>query len=254
MEWLTDLDWELVADSFWPMLKGGLTGTIPLTLASFSLGLVLALVVALMRISSIRPVSWLARAYISVIRGTPLLVQLFVIFFGLPSIGVTLDPWPSAVIAFTLNVGGYAAEVIRAAILSVPKGQWEAGYTIGMTHVQTLRRLILPQAARVSVPPLSNTFISLVKDTSLASLILVTEMFRVAQQIAAFSQQFMVLYIEAAVIYWMFCLVLSAGQDLLERRLDRYVASSDSGARRSRRRLRRPAAARVRVEQVLRGS
>ena len=151
MDWLTDLDWELVLDSFWPMLKGGLTGTIPLTLASFSLGLMLALVVALMRISSIRAVSWIARAYISIIRGTPLLVQLFVIFFGLPSIGVTLDPWPSAVIAFSLNVGGYAAEVIRSAILSVPLGQWEAGYTIGMTRVQTLRRLILPQAARVSV-------------------------------------------------------------------------------------------------------
>lgn len=224
MDWLTDLDWELVLDSFWPMLKGGLTGTIPLTLASFSLGLMLALVVALMRISSIRAVSWIARAYISIIRGTPLLVQLFVIFFGLPSIGVTLDPWPSAVIAFSLNVGGYAAEVIRAAILSVPLGQWEAGYTIGMTRVQTLRRLILPQAARVSVPPLSNTFISLVKDTSLASLILVTEMFRVAQQIAAFSQQFMLLYVEAAVIYWVFCLVLSSGQMRLERRLDRYVA------------------------------
>ena len=224
MDWLTDLDWELVLDSFWPMLKGGLTGTIPLTLASFSLGLMLALVVALMRISSIRAVSWIARAYISIIRGTPLLVQLFVIFFGLPSIGVTLDPWPSAVIAFSLNVGGYAAEVIRAAILSVPLGQWEAGYTIGMTRVQTLRRLILPQAARVSVPPLSNTFISLVKDTSLASLILFTEMFRVAQQIAAFSQQFMLLYVEAAVIYWVFCLVLSSGQMRLERRLDRYVA------------------------------
>ncbi|GAB3186742.1 amino acid ABC transporter permease [Nesterenkonia suensis] len=223
MEWLSDLDWELVADSFWPMLKGGLTGTIPLTLASFSLGLVLALVVALMRISSIRPVSWLARAYISIIRGTPLLVQLFVIFFGLPSIGVTLDPWPSAVIAFSLNVGGYAAEVIRAAILSVSTAQWEAGYTIGMSRVQTLRRVILPQAARVSVPPLSNTFISLVKDSSLASLILVTEMFRVAQQIAAFSQQFMVLYVEAAVIYWMFCLVLSSAQVRLERRLDRFV-------------------------------
>ncbi|MFD5823738.1 amino acid ABC transporter permease [Nesterenkonia xinjiangensis] len=206
------------------MLRAGLTGTIPLTLASFSLGLILALVVALMRISSIRPVSWIARAYISVIRGTPLLVQLFVIFFGLPSVGVTIDPWPSAVIAFSLNVGGYAAEVIRAAILSVPVGQWEAGYTIGMSRVQTLRRLILPQAARVSVPPLSNTFISLVKDTSLASLILVTEMFRAAQQIAAFSQQFMVLYVEAAVIYWVFCLVLSSGQMRLERRLDRYVA------------------------------
>lgn len=219
-----DIDWGLVTDSFWPLLMGGLQGTIPVSLASFALGLILALIVALMRISANRLVSWAARAYISVIRGTPLLVQLFVIFFGLPSIGVTIDPWPSAVIAFSLNVGGYAAEVIRAAILSVPKGQWEAGYTIGMPRVQALWRIILPQAARVSVPPLSNTFISLVKDTSLASLILVTEMFRVAQQIAAFSQEFMVLYVEAAAIYWVFCLVLSAGQVRLERRLDRYVA------------------------------
>ena len=103
-------------------------------------------------------------------------------------------------------------------------GQWEAGYTIGMSNAKTLRRIILPQAARVSVPPLSNTFISLVKDTSLASLILVTELFRVAQQIAAFSQQFMLLYLEAALIYWLFCLALSSGQNALERRLDRHVA------------------------------
>ena len=165
-----------------------------------------------------------ARFYVSVIRGTPLLVQLFVIFYGLPSLGVKLDPWPSAIIAFSLNVGGYAAEVIRAAILSVPKGQWEAGHTIGMSKGQALRRIILPQAARVSVPPLSNTFISLVKDTSLASLILVTELFRNAQQIAAFSQEFMVLYLEAALVYWVICLALSTGQSALEKRLDRYVA------------------------------
>ena len=137
---------------------------------------------------------------------------------------MTLDPWPSAIIAFSLNVGGYAAEVIRAAILSVPKGQWEAGHTIGMSRGQSLRRIILPQAARVSVPPLSNTFIALVKDTSLASLILVTELFRKAQQVAAFSQEFMLLYLEAALIYWVICLVLSTGQSVLEKRLDRYVA------------------------------
>ncbi|WP_345941455.1 amino acid ABC transporter permease [Nesterenkonia sp. E16_10] len=218
------MDWQLAIDSFWPLLRGGLTGTIPLTLVSFTLGLVLALVLALMRISGNRLFSGIARAYISVIRGTPLLVQLFVIFYGLPSVGLTIDPWPSAAIAFSMNVGGYAAEVIRAAILSVPKGQWEAGYTIGMSRNQALRRLILPQAARVSVPPLSNTFISLVKDTSLASLILVTELFRVAQEIAAFSQEFMLIYVEAAMIYWVFCLVLSTVQDRLERRLDRYVA------------------------------
>lgn len=215
---------QLFLDSFWPIVWGGISGTIPLALASFAIGLVLALVVALMRLSKNRVVSNVARFYISVIRGTPLLVQLFVIFYGLPSIGLVIDPWPSAIVAFSLNVGGYAAEVIRAAILSVPKGQWEAAYTIGMSPATTLRRVILPQAARVSVPPLSNTFISLVKDTSLASLILVTELFRVSQEIASATFEFMLIYLEAALIYWLFCLVLSGGQSVLEKRLDRYVA------------------------------
>ncbi|MCM6761712.1 amino acid ABC transporter permease [Rathayibacter sp. ZW T2_19] len=218
------MDIDLVLRSFWPILSGGLVGTIPLALASFVLGLVLALGVALMRLSKVRILAWIARVYISVIRGTPLLVQLFVIFYGLPSLGIRIDPWPSAIIAFALNVGGYAAEVIRAAILSVPKGQWEAAHTIGMGRGLALRRIILPQAARVSVPPLSNTFISLVKDTSLASLILVTELFRQAQKIATASSEFMLLYLEAALIYWLICLVLSSGQSLLEKRLDRYVA------------------------------
>lgn len=218
------VNWELVWSSLGPILMGAVTGTIPVALASFGLGLVLALLVALMRLSRNVVLSSIARVYISVIRGTPLLVQLFVIFYGLPSVGITISPWPSAIIAFSLNVGGYAAEVIRAAILSVPKGQWEAGHTIGMSRRQSLIRIILPQAARVSVPPLSNTFISLIKDTSLASLILVTELFRQAQQVAAFSQEFMLLYLEAAVIYWVICLVLAGGQSSLEKRLDRYVA------------------------------
>ncbi|GGM35488.1 amino acid ABC transporter permease [Promicromonospora citrea] len=218
------MDWQLVSESFWPLLRGALTGTMPLALASFAIGLVLALFVALLRLSPNPVLSWVGRAYISLIRGTPLLVQLFIIFYGLPQLGIRIDPWPSAIIAFSLNVGGYAAEVVRAAILSVPKGQWEAGWTVGMSPARTLSRIILPQAARVSVPPLSNTFISLVKDTSLATLILVTEMFRVAQQIAAFSNEFLLIYSEAALIYWMFCTVLSAGQNVLEKRLDRYVA------------------------------
>lgn len=217
-------DWQLFWHSLGPIALGGLTGTIPLALSSFAIGLVIALFVALARISSNRALAAIARFYISVIRGTPLLVQLFVIFYGLPSIGLTIPEWPSAIIAFSLNVGGYGAEVIRAAILSVPRGQWEAGYTIGMSRAVTLRRIILPQAARVSVPPLSNTFISLVKDTSLASLILVTELFRQAQQVAAFSQKFMLLYLEAALVYWLICLVLSTAQTRVERRLDRYVA------------------------------
>ncbi|WP_184240452.1 ABC transporter permease subunit [Conyzicola lurida] len=218
------MQWELVWSSLGPIVSGAVTGTIPLALTSFVLGLIIALGVALARISRVRVLSGAARVYVSIIRGTPLLVQLFVIFYGLPSVGLLIDPWPSAIIAFALNVGGYAAEVIRAAILSVPVGQWEAGHTIGMSRGQTLRRIILPQAARVSVPPLSNTFISLVKDTSLASLILVTELFRRAEQIATFSSEFMLLYIEAAVVYWVICLALSSGQNALEKRLDRYVA------------------------------
>ncbi|SIS13625.1 amino acid ABC transporter permease [Microbacterium sp. RURRCA19A] len=216
--------WTLLLDSFWPMVLAGLRGTIPLSLASFAIGLVIALGMALLRLSRTAVLRGIARFYISVIRGTPLLVQLFVIFYGLPAVGVVIDPFPAAVIAFSLNVGGYAAEVIRAAILSVPRGQWEAAHVVGLSRRKTLTRIILPQAARVSVPPLSNTFISLVKDSSLASLILVTELFRQAQNIAAFSYEFMAVYLEAALIYWLFCLVLSAGQGVLERRLDRHVA------------------------------
>ena len=216
--------WTLLVDSFWPMVLAGITGTIPLSLASFAIGLVIALAMALLRLSRNVVLSGFARFYISIIRGTPLLVQLFVIFYGLPSLGLTIDPFPAAVIAFSLNVGGYAAEVIRAAILSVPRGQWEAAHTVGLSPRKTLTRIILPQAARVSVPPLSNTFISLVKDSSLASLILVTELFRQAQAIAAFSYEFMAVYLEAALIYWLFCLVLSFGQNALEKRLDRHVA------------------------------
>jgi len=217
--------WQLFVGSLGPIALAGLLGTIPLALISFALGLLIAVVVALMRISVNPVLSSVARFYISVIRGTPLLVQLFVIFYGMPAVGITIDPWPSAIIALSLNVGGYGAEVVRAAILSVPQGQWEAAYTVGMNRTRTLTRIILPQAARVSVPPLSNTFISLVKDTSLTSTILVTELFRVTQQIAASSYQVMVVYLAAALVYWVFCLVLSFGQSALERRLDRRVAN-----------------------------
>jgi len=219
-----DIDWALFVSSFWPILSGAIVGTIPLTLMSFTLGLFIALGVALMRLSHLRVVKAIGWFYVSVIRGTPLLVQLFFIFYALPNLGVLIDPWPSAVLAFSLNVGGYGAEVIRAAILSVPRGQWEAGYTIGYSNTQTLWRVILPQAARVSVPPLSNTFISLVKDTSLASVVLVTELFREARQIAVFTSDFVLIYLEAALIYWLLCLGLGGLQTLLEKRLDRYVA------------------------------
>lgn len=216
--------WQLIADNLWPLARAALTMTIPLTVISFAIGLVLALAVALARLSSNVVLANIARFYISVIRGTPLLVQLFIVFFALPEFGVRIDPFPAAVIAFSLNVGGYAAEIIRSAILSIPKGQWEAAETIGMGYATSLRRIVLPQAARVAVPPLSNTLISLVKDTSLASTILVTELLRQAQIVAAPTFEFFALYGTAAVYYWVICLVLSFGQGRIERRLERYVA------------------------------
>jgi cystine transport system permease protein len=216
--------WDLIWRNLWPMLVATVTKTLPLTAISFVIGLVLALFLALARISKIRPLSLLARGYISVIRGTPLLVQLFIVFYALPQLNIVIDPFPAAVIAFSLNVGGYAAEVVRAAILSIPKGQWEAAQTIGMGYSKTLQRIILPQAARTAVPPLSNTLISLVKDTSLASTILVTELLRVAQLAAAPTFDFFALYGVAAVYYWVICFVLSFGQIRLETRLERYVA------------------------------
>lgn len=215
---------EIAQNSVVPLLQGAIFYTIPLTLISFICGLGLAVLTALARISDVKILQIIARIYVSAIRGTPLLVQLFILFYGLPTIGITLDPWPSAIIGFSLNVGAYASEIIRAAILSIPKGQWEAGFSIGMSRRQALRRIIIPQAARVSIPPLSNTFISLVKDTSLASMILLTEMFRRAQEIATTNYEFLLLYTEAALIYWVICFILSIAQGRIENRLDRYVS------------------------------
>ncbi|MBM7586389.1 cystine transport system permease protein [Bacillus pakistanensis] len=215
---------DILQSSLLPMVKGALYYSIPLTMISFILGMILAILTALARLSGFSILRGIARVYVSAIRGTPLLVQLFIIFYGLPSIGLKFDPFPSAVIAFSLNVGAYASEIVRAAIQSIAKGQWEAGYSIGMTYGQTLKRIVLPQAARVSIPPLSNSFISLVKDTSLASLILVTELFRRAQEIAATNYQFLLLYVEAAFLYWIMCFILTIIQDRIESRLDRYIA------------------------------
>lgn len=215
---------DIAQSSFLPLLEGAIQYTIPLTLISFTIGLMLATLTALARISTVKLFQIIARIYVSIIRGTPLLVQLSILFYGLPTVGITLEPFTAAILGFSLNVGAYASEVIRAAILSIPKGQWEAANTIGMSYSQSLKRIILPQASRVSIPPLSNTFISLVKDTSLASFILVTEMFRRAQEIAAFNYEFLLLYAQAGLIYWVLCFLLSLVQGRLEHRFDRYVS------------------------------
>ncbi|ASK26708.1 amino acid ABC transporter permease [Neisseria chenwenguii] len=220
---------DLVISAFWPMVKAGFLISVPLAVCSFLIGMVVAVGVALLRVMPVegwlhRVALALAKIYISAIRGTPILVQISIVFYGLPAIGVFIDPVPAAIIGFSINVGAYASETIRAAILSVPKGQWEAGFSVGMTYIQTFRRIITPQAFRVSVPPLSNEFIGLFKNTSLAAVVTVTELFRVAMEAANRSYDFLPVYIEAALVYWCFCWVLFFIQAKLEKRLDRYVA------------------------------
>ncbi len=210
---------QLMIDSFWPLLSAGLIFTVPLTLITFVLGIVLGLSVALTRLYGPAPLVILVRFYVWLIRGTPLLVQLFLIFYGLPSAGIVLDAFTAAVIGFTLNIGAYSSEIIRATLAAIPKGQWEAAYSIGMNWPQVMWRVILPQAARIAVPPLSNTFISLVKDTSLAAAVTVPELFQAAQRLASVTYEPLILYIETALIYLMFSSVLSTLQDRLEQRL-----------------------------------
>ncbi|CAJ1874928.1 cysteine ABC transporter permease [Aeromonas veronii] len=210
---------QLMIDSFWPLLRAGLIFTVPLTLITFVLGILLGLLVALARLYGPTPLVALVRFYVWLIRGTPLLVQLFLIFYGLPSAGIVLDAFTAAVIGFTLNIGAYSSEIIRATLAAIPKGQWDAAYSIGMNWPQVMWRVILPQAARIAVPPLSNTFISLVKDTSLAAAVTVPELFQAAQRLASVTYEPLILYSETALIYLMFSSVLSTLQDRLERKL-----------------------------------
>lgn len=213
----------LMAQSLWPLLCAGLVFTVPLTLASFALGLTLAFIVALVRLFGPNWAVQIVRFYVWLIRGSPLLVQLFVIFYGLPNVGIVLDPLTAAIIGFSLNVGAYNSEVIRGVIESIPKGQWEAAFSMGMTRPQALRRVILPQAARVALPPLSNSFIALVKDTSLAAVLTVPEVFQAAQRIASVTYEPLILYTEAALVYLVFSSVLSSAQVRLERKFGRHA-------------------------------
>ena len=217
----------ILIDSFPNILINGLTVTLPLTIISFALALVIALITALVQTAKIPVLRQLARFYVWVIRGTPVLVQLFVVFYGLPSLGVLIDPFPAAVACFAINEGAYCAETIRAALESVPAGQMEAGYCVGMTYLQTMRRIVLPQALRTAFPPLSNSLIAMVKDTSLAANITVTEMFMATQKLVAYYYEPMALYIEVGVIYLIFSTVLTWVQRWGEKKLSAYGAQKE---------------------------
>lgn len=214
----------ILVDSFWKILLPGLRMTIPLTIISFTLAMIIAVAVALVQFAHVRVLTQLARFYIWIIRGTPLLVQLFVVFYGLPGVGIIIDPFPAAVIVFSINEGAYCAETMRAALESVPVGQMEAGYCVGMSYMQIMRRIVLPQAFRTAFPPLSNSLIAMVKDTSLAANITVMEMFMATQRIVARTYEPLALYIEVGLIYLMFSTVLTKVQRVGEKRLAAYGA------------------------------
>ena len=205
-----------------PFLLKGAGFTVLLSLGGMFFGLLLGFGLALMRLSRFMVARGISRVYVSFFRGTPLLVQLFVIYYGLPQVGIELDPLPAALIGFSLNMAAYVCEILRAAISSVDRGQWEAAASIGMTRGQTLRRAILPQAARTALPPLGNSFISLVKDTALAATIQVPELFRQAQLITARTFEVFTMYLAAALIYWVLASALSALQNRLEARVNRH--------------------------------
>ncbi|MEM5292764.1 amino acid ABC transporter permease [Burkholderia sp. JPY481] len=202
-----------------PVLAQGALLTIKFALLSMIFGLIGGAVLALMGISHSRPLNWIARVYVSVMRGTPLLVQIFVIYYGLPSFGISLEPTPAGVIALSANVAAYLSESMRGAILGIHQGQWLASYSLGLSRRQTLRYVIAPQALRIAVPSLSNSLISLVKDTSLVSVITVTELLRSAQEMIASTYQPLPLYLAAAAVYWVLCQVLEWAQRWYERRL-----------------------------------
>ena len=197
--------------AFGPMLEGLVKYSIPITLVTFVLGLIIALFTALMRISTSKVLRSIARVYVSIIRGTPMIVQLFIIFYGIPELGRlltndadnqwTLAPVVAAIIGLSLNVGAYASEIIRGGIISIPKGQTEAAYSIGMTY--------------------RNTFLSLIKDTSLLGFILVAEMFRKAQEVASTTYEYLTIYVLVALMYWVVCFIISIIQGIYESYIER---------------------------------
>ncbi|KRL63785.1 amino acid ABC transporter permease [Lactobacillus psittaci] len=222
--------WDIIKSTTPEIFISGIKYTIPIAIISFIISLIIAAIIALVRISTpkgspIKRFLWqLLKSffifYVWLFRSTPLLVQLFIVFYGLPSVGIQLGPWTAGIITFSLNSGAYASETLRAAISSVPEEQWEAAYSIGLPYHKVLSRIIFPQAIRIAIPPLSNSFIGLVKDTSLASSITLVEMFMTSQQIASHNYQPMLMYSIVAIIYAFFCSVLTIFQYYLEKKFE----------------------------------
>ncbi len=212
----------ILGDSFWKILIPGLTVTLPMTALGFALALVIAVAVAMAQFAKAPVLRHLCRFYIWIIRGTPLLVQLFVLFYGLGQLGVLLPEFTAGVLALGINEGAYCAETVRAALESVPQGQMEAGRCVGMTWWQTMRRVVLPQGMRTAFPPLGNSLISMLKDTSLVANITVAEMFMAAQRQVARYYEPLAIYLEVGLFYLLFSTLISRLERWGEKKLSAY--------------------------------
>ncbi len=217
------MDATIIIDSLPSLLKATLM-TIFLSGISILIALVIGFVTALIRIVKIKVLYQIASVYISIIRGTPLLVQIYVIYFGLPQIGITIDPIPSGILALSLNAGAYLSESFRASILAVDNGQMEAAKSMGMTYWQALRRIIFPQSLRIAIPTLSNSFIVLIKDTSLVSVITVTELLQMSSLIIAKTFEPLTIYLTAAVLYWLVITFFTSLLNKLEKHSSKHLA------------------------------
>jgi len=211
---------ELLRDAAPIMLKGA-GYTLMFAVAAMVGGLVLGFPAAIMRMSRWAVLRWPAGLYVSMMRGTPLLVQIFVIYYGLPTVGIEFTPVTAGVLALSLNSGAYLSESLRGAIQSISPGQWRASASLGLSHWQSLQYVIMPQALRVAVPSMGNTLISLIKDTSLVSVITVTELMLATKEVIATTFRPLPLYIAAALVYWCLSLAFEALQRRAERHLNR---------------------------------
>lgn len=229
IDWFNQIQWEylynaeLARDSL-PFLLEGLKITMVIALFSMFFALILGIVLGVARMSKFWFFRIPARVYISFMRGTPLLVFIFILYYGIPVLGIEFK---SAIIAgivgISLNFAAYNAEVVRSAIMSVPRGQWEAAASLQMNYIQTLRKIIIPQATRIALPPTFNIFMDVVKGTSLASVITVQELLYSSRLVAGRTYDSMTMYITAALIYWAVCIVIGYFQERLEKRYNRFL-------------------------------
>ncbi|MCZ0704418.1 cystine transport system permease protein [Natronobacillus azotifigens] len=230
IEWFNQIQWEYLYDPelAWnsvPVLLEGLKITMIIAFFSMFFALILGILIGIMSMSKLLFLRMPAKIYISFMRGTPLLVFLFILYYGIPVLGVEFrSPIVAAIVGMSMNFAAYNAEVIRSAIMSVPRGQWEASASLQMGYIQTLRRIIIPQATRIALPPTFNIFMDIIKGTSLASIITVQELLYSSRLVAGRTFDSMTMYITAAIIYWIVCIILGYFQDRLEKRYNRYLS------------------------------